>query len=66
MTARHLQINGIRTTIRLEQDFWDAIESIAGGMCRQWIISTLDAECIGTSRVSHIRVSVLKEKSIQK
>ena len=60
-SVRHIR-TAKKTTIKLENHFWQAIEGLAtknGQTWKQWVESTLSAKPIGINSASWLRVSSL-------
>lgn len=63
-SLRHFaHLDGLRTTIRLENDWWAAIDRIAqerGGSWREWAAQAIEAKPEGAGVAGWLRVCVLR------
>jgi predicted DNA-binding ribbon-helix-helix protein len=61
LISRNVTVNGHRTSLRLEQVTWDALDDIcvAEGLGVHEICSMIDSQRIGSSRTSAVRTFIL-------
>jgi predicted DNA-binding ribbon-helix-helix protein len=59
MERRHITVSTDRTTVGMEPQFWQAIESISGGEWHQWLVQSLADKPATQGRSSWLRCRVL-------
>jgi predicted DNA-binding ribbon-helix-helix protein len=61
LISRNVTVNGHRTSLRLEQVTWDALDDIseAEGLSIHEICSMIDAKRVNSSRTSAVRTFIL-------
>ena len=61
LVSRNVTVNGHRTSLRLEQDVWDALEEVCGreGLSLHEVCTHIENRRSGSSRTAAVRAFVL-------
>lgn len=58
---RHLTLDGTRTTLALEGEWWRALDRVSGGDWQAWALMELARKPEGVGRARWIRTKLLKK-----